>query len=169
MTNSVGQASKHGQQGGHIAVNPGYLQRIKVLSEENQAENYDFRSWLKNYAPRGIDDIVKALSQKYFALIDCKECANCCRELELEFTEPELHTIANSMEQTIDEFKKRFVPEGTMKPCPALKGNLCSIYQHRPTLAGHIRTSKNRSSPRDSTGSSTALVSVPLHSTLLKN
>jgi Fe-S-cluster containining protein len=132
MTNSVGQASKHGQQGGHIAVNPGYLQRIKVLSEENQAENYDFRSWLKNYAPRGIDDIVKALSQKYFALIDCKECANCCRELELEFTEPELHTIANSMEQTMGEFKKRFVPEGTMKPCPALKGNLCSIYQHRP-------------------------------------
>jgi uncharacterized protein len=77
---------------------------------------------------------VKALSQKYFALIDCQECANCCRVLELEFTEPELHTIANSMEQSIDEFKKRFVVQGIVKPCPALKGNLCSIYEGRPDV-----------------------------------
>jgi Fe-S-cluster containining protein len=132
MTNSVGQANHYRPQGGHIAVNAEYLQRIKVLSQENETENYDFRAWLKNYAPGGIDDVVKALSQKYFALIDCKECANCCRELELEFTDPELHTIAKSMEQSIDEFKKRFVVEGTMKPCPALKGNLCSIYEGRP-------------------------------------
>jgi Fe-S-cluster containining protein len=132
MTNSAGQANNQGQQGGHIAVNREYLQRIRVRSEENESENYDFRAWLKNCAPGGIDDVVKALSQKYFALIDCKECANCCRELELEFTDPELHTIAKSMEQSIDEFKKRFVVEGTMKPCPALKGNLCSIYAGRP-------------------------------------
>ena len=129
---AVVQAKNPGQQGGQIAVNAEYLQRIEVLSEENEIENCDFRAWLKNYAPDDIDDVVKALSQKYFALIDCKECANCCRVLELEFTEPDLHTIAKSMEQSIDEFKKRFVVEGTMKPCPALKGNLCSIYEGRP-------------------------------------
>jgi Fe-S-cluster containining protein len=121
----------HGEQ---IAVNAEYLQRIKVLSERNEIENYDFRAWLKNYAPVDIDDVVKALSQKYFALIDCMECANCCRVLELEFTEPELHAIAKSMEQSIDEFKKRFVVEGVVKPCPALKGNLCSIYEGRPDV-----------------------------------
>jgi Fe-S-cluster containining protein len=117
---------------GQITVNAEYLQRIKVLSEGNEIENYDFRAWLKNYTPDDIDDVVKVLSQKYFALIDCKECGNCCRVLELEFTEPELYTIARSMEQSIDEFKKRFVVEGIMKPCPALKGNLCSIYEDRP-------------------------------------
>jgi uncharacterized protein len=131
---AVLQAKNHGQKGGQIAVNGEYLQRIKVLSEENEIENYEFRAWLKNYAPDDIDDVVKALSQKYFALIDCKECANCCRVLEVEFTEPELHTIAKSMEQSIDEFKKRFVVEGTMKPCPALKGKLCSIYEGRPDV-----------------------------------
>src|ERR1700687_125680 len=109
------QAKNPRQQGGQIAVNAEYLQRIKLLSEEHEIENYDFRVWLKNHAPDDIDDVVKALSQKYFALIDCKECANCCRVLELKFTEPELHTIANSMEQSIDEFKKRFVVEGIMK------------------------------------------------------
>jgi uncharacterized protein len=128
----MGQAGNYRPQGGHIAVNAEYLQRIRVLSEENETENYDFRTWLKNHAPDGLDDVVKALSQKYFARIDCKECANCCRELELEFTEPELHKIAKSLEQSIDEFKKRLVVEGAMKPCPALKGNLCSIYEGRP-------------------------------------
>jgi Fe-S-cluster containining protein len=128
------QAKNPRQQGGQINISAEYLQRIKVLSEENLIENCDFRAWLKNYAPDDIDDVVKALSQKYFALIDCKECANCCRVLELEFTEPELHTIARSMEQSIDKFKKRFVVEGILKPCPALKGNLCSIYEGRPDV-----------------------------------
>ena len=131
---TVLQVGNPGQKGGQIAVNAGYLERIKVLSERNEIENLDFRRWLKNYAPHDVDEIMKALSQKYFALIDCKECANCCRVLELEFTEPELHTIAKSMEQSIDEFKKRFVVEGIMKPCPALEGNLCSIYEGRPDV-----------------------------------
>jgi len=129
---TVPQASNPGQQGGPIAINAEYLERIKVLSEGNETENYRFRAWLKNYAPSGIDDVVKALSKKYFALIDCRECANCCRVLQLEFTDPELHTIAKSMEQSIGEFKKRFVVEGLMTPCPALKGNLCSVYEDRP-------------------------------------
>jgi Fe-S-cluster containining protein len=41
---------------------------------------------------------------------------------------------AKSMEQSIDEFKKCFVVEGIMKPCPALQGNLCSIYEDRPDV-----------------------------------
>src|SRR5947208_8164557 len=36
--------------------------------------------------------------------------------------------------RSIDEFKKRFVVEGIVKPCPALKGNLCSIYEGRPDV-----------------------------------
>jgi Fe-S-cluster containining protein len=131
---AVVPGKNRGPQGGQISVNAEYFQRIKDLSEVNEIENYDFRAWLKNYAPDDLDDVVKALSQKYFALIDCKECANCCRVLELEFREPELRTIATSMEQSIEEFKKRFVIAGRMTPCPALKGNLCSIYEGRPDV-----------------------------------
>ncbi len=57
---AVVQAKNPGQQGGQIVVNAEYLQRIEVLSEENEIENCDFRAWLKNYAPDDIDDIVKA-------------------------------------------------------------------------------------------------------------
>ena len=54
------------------------LSRIQQLSQEHDDENWEFRSWLKQYAPDDIDGLVKTLSQKYFALIDCTQCANCC-------------------------------------------------------------------------------------------
>jgi hypothetical protein len=50
------------------------LSRIQSLSREHDEENWEFRSWLKQNAPDNIDGIVEALSQKYFALIDCTQC-----------------------------------------------------------------------------------------------
>jgi|SRR5580704_14905007 hypothetical protein len=70
------------------------LLRIQQLSQEHDDKNWKFRSWLKQNAPDNIDGIVKGLSQKYFALIDCTKCANCCRLLQAEFKKSELHTIA---------------------------------------------------------------------------
>jgi hypothetical protein len=42
------QAEHPAQQGGQIAINAEYLQRIKLFTEANENENYDFRSWLKD-------------------------------------------------------------------------------------------------------------------------
>ncbi len=72
------------------------LSRIQQLSEGHDNENWEFRSWLKQYAPRDIDALVKGLSQKYFALIDCTQCANCCRTLHIEFKKNDLHAIAKT-------------------------------------------------------------------------
>jgi hypothetical protein len=55
------------------------LSRIQQVSQEHDDENWEFRSWLKQNAPDNIDGLVKALSKRYFALIDCRLCANCCR------------------------------------------------------------------------------------------
>ena len=84
------------------------LSRIQQLSKEHDDENWEFRSWLKQNAPNNIDDVVKALSQKYFALIDCTQCANCCRSLQTEFKKSELHhhckngrTVDRSVRETI--------------------------------------------------------------------
>ena len=80
------------------------LSRIQSLSREHDEENWEFRSWLKQNAPDDIDGIVKALSQKYFALIDCKQCANCCRSLHAEFKKSELLNIAKTLGQSIKAF-----------------------------------------------------------------
>lgn len=67
-----------------------------------------------------IDNLVTKLrSQKYFALIDCKQCANCCRSLQLEFTGSELHTIAKTLGQSIEAFEKQCMSEGKVNsPLP---------------------------------------------------
>ena len=111
------------------------LSRIKQLSQEHDDENWDFRSWLKQNAPDNIDGIVQALSQKYFALIDCKQCANCCRSLHAEFKKSELLNIAKTLGQSIEAFEKQFMSEGQVNPpCPMLDGKLCSIYENRPEV-----------------------------------
>jgi uncharacterized protein len=111
------------------------LSRIQQLSQERDDENWAFRSWLKHYAPDDIDRLVKSLSQKYFALIDCKECANCCRSLHVEFKKSELHAIAKALGQSIEAFQKQSMSEGSVNPpCPMLNGKLCSIYEKRPDV-----------------------------------
>jgi Fe-S-cluster containining protein len=111
------------------------LSRIQQLSQEHDNENWEFRSWLKQYAPDDIDGIVKTLSQKYFALIDCTQCANCCRSLQLELKNKELHVIANTLGQSIEAFQKQSMSEGKVNPpCPMLDGKLCSIYENRPDV-----------------------------------
>ncbi len=111
------------------------LSRIQQLSQEHDDENWEFRSWLKQYAPDDIDGLVKTLSQKYFALIDCTQCANCCRSLHVEFKKSELHTIAKTLGQSIEAFQKQFMSEGQVNPpCPMLNGKLCSIYENRPEV-----------------------------------
>lgn len=111
------------------------LARIQRLSQERDDENWEFRSWLKQNAPDDIDGIVKGLSQKYFALIDCKECANCCRSLQVEFKKSELFSIANTLGQSIEAFEKQSMSEGKVNPpCPMLDGKLCSIYENRPEV-----------------------------------
>ncbi len=111
------------------------LSRIHQLSQEHDDKNWEFRSWLKQCAPDDIDDLVKTLSKKYFALIDCTQCANCCRSLHVEFKKSELYAIAKTLGQSIETFQKQSMSEDKVNPpCPMLNGKLCSIYENRPDV-----------------------------------
>ena len=111
------------------------LSRIQQLSQERDDENWEFRSWLKQYAPDDIDGLLKTLSQKYFALIDCTQCASCCRSLQMEFKKSELHSIAKTLGRSIEGFQKECMSGGQVNPpCPMLNGKLCSIYENRPDV-----------------------------------
>ena len=111
------------------------LARIQQLSQAHDEENWEFRSWLKQNAPDDVDGLVKTLSKKYFALIDCMQCANCCRSLHIEFKKSELHAIAKTLGQSINAFRKQYMSEGKVNPpCPLLNGNQCSIYENRPDV-----------------------------------
>ena len=111
------------------------LSTIQQLSQDRDDENWEFRSWLKQYAPDDIDDLVKTLSRKYFALIDCTQCGNCCQSLHVEFEKNELCAIAKTFGQSIEAFQNKLMSEGKVNPpCPMLNGKLCSIYENRPEV-----------------------------------
>ena len=114
------------------------LDEIKKISKANEAENWRFRSWLKFHAPRNIDSTVKKLSQKYSAIIDCKQCANCCKSLEIVMHSKDLEILSKETKLSVQEFEKKYtrIDEDSDRvlnpPCPVLKNNLCSIYNSRP-------------------------------------
>lgn len=118
---------------------------IKKLSEEKEAENWGFRSFLKSAGVPSskIDLIVRHLEKKVSGEIDCNNCANCCREIHVVVREKDITDISRQLNLTKEEFIGKYLKlddeaMGEDKyvfnavPCPFLENNLCSIYNFRP-------------------------------------
>lgn len=82
-----------------------------------------------------------ALHEEAFSKIDCRQCANCCKNYSPRFKTPDIKRISRHLGMresvfidtylTVDE-EGDFVVKST--PCPFLgAGNLCSIYEQRPS------------------------------------
>jgi hypothetical protein len=118
------------------------LARIKELAEQKDAENQEFREHLKHsIVPSDeLDAIVRRLHAYVSSKIDCRTCANCCRELSPAFDRKDIARLAQATGLSRDalaleylqetEEKGRYVP--TRKPCPFLADKLCRHYDGRP-------------------------------------
>lgn len=100
------------------------LEKIRLIAKKNEDQNWKFRSWLKFNAPKNIDKTVAELSRKYSKLIDCKDCGNCCRSLEIELTDKDLQMLARTSGQTPEEFAEKYTNVNEYRdrylvtPCP---------------------------------------------------
>ena len=118
------------------------LNKIKKLSEKNDQENWNFRSFLKGYDAtiEEMDAIVHELNQRISSEIDCTDCANCCKKVQPLLDQEDIKKCCEGLRVSVSQFKKKYLKfdkeEGNFvfkeKPCPFLKNNLCSIYSHRP-------------------------------------
>lgn len=90
-----------------------------------------------------LDEMVEEIARPIIAAIDCKQCANCCRVLDVCLIPTDIDRLSTALHISIDEVVTRYADEelGAVhgewavipkKPCPMLRGNLCSIYEHRP-------------------------------------
>lgn len=90
-----------------------------------------------------LDALVDDLARPISAAIDCTRCANCCRVLDVCLVPPDIDRLSTALDISIDEVVTRYADENLgavqgewavipVKPCPLLRGNLCSIYAHRP-------------------------------------
>jgi Fe-S-cluster containining protein len=90
-----------------------------------------------------LDALVETIAAPIIAAIDCKECANCCRSLDVYLTENDAHRVVQGTFIPLDQLltttidRERAIENEEwgvfrQKPCQFLNGKLCSIYEHRP-------------------------------------
>jgi Fe-S-cluster containining protein len=118
------------------------LNKIKKLSMKKEDENWEFRSFLKrcDVPSEEIDSIVHRLYQRVSSEMDCKTCANCCKEVQLVLVFEDIEKLSKGLGISISQFKNQYLVKDSesenhifnMKPCPFLKANLCSCYAYRP-------------------------------------
>lgn len=118
------------------------LNKIKKLLLENEDENWKFISFLKtcDIPSEKIDSIVHRLYKNISSGIDCKTCANCCKEMRpvLNIEDIQKHSIG--LHLSVSQFKIKYLTKDgdsenyifNTKHCPFLKANLCSNYAFRP-------------------------------------
>ena len=76
------------------------LVQIRELSKKKADDNWNFRLFLKGECDLDSDEVdrqVFAATRRVWAGIDCKTCANCCRELQPSFSEAELDRLARRL------------------------------------------------------------------------
>lgn len=118
------------------------LEKIKELSKRKEDENWKFRSFLKwtDIPERRIDSIVHGLYQEASKVINCRTCANCCKELQPVMDKDDIQKLSKGMDISVTEFIERYLSKSedseeyrfNKSPCPLLADNLCSYYDHRP-------------------------------------
>ncbi len=119
-------------------------EEVEKLAGEREDENWAFRGWVK--MEFGFDDerlmsVVRELADQITAQIDCTECANCCRQTTTHVEEEDIERMASVLDMTVSTFKEAYVEFDEDRgghwrlpaPCPMLEGNLCRVYEARPT------------------------------------
>lgn len=116
----------------------------KENAERTDEENYLFLRSLK-FEDYGIDvdEATKKLHQTTFQIVDCTQCANCCRTKTPKLDESDVERIAARLNMAPAEFIDRYLqaapeepPYRTRQtPCPLLgEDNRCTVYEIRPTV-----------------------------------
>jgi hypothetical protein len=116
------------------------LVQIRQLAAAKQAENIEFRRYLNAHHPA--HDALRHVAEHVAEQIDCRTCANCCRETTVEVGADDIETIARFLDAPPEQVEQLYtstdpvdgarILKQTADGCIFLAGNLCSIYAARP-------------------------------------
>ena len=112
----------------------------KANAERNFDRNFNFIHRLKMKSDRVVDRVAHRLHEEAFSIIDCTQCANCCKESSPLFRKSDVRRIAEHLGVTPDDFKAMYLKadeDGDLVPktlpCPFLgTDNRCTVYEVRP-------------------------------------
>lgn len=120
------------------------LNEIKQLAAQHHDDFEVMRYMLEmddDLNDSALDARVDAIAAPIIAAIDCKQCANCCRSLDVYLTEPDAQRLAEGIHIPVEDIITRYIDPAAeveewgkfrARPCAFLNGNLCSVYAHRP-------------------------------------
>jgi Fe-S-cluster containining protein len=115
----------------------------KLNAKWNDGRNFSFLHSLKNESDREVDRAAHRLHQEAFSIIDCTQCANCCKTVSPVFAADDIARIARRLEMDAVAFTAQYLVkcnheqgwEPKSLPCPFLgTDNRCTIYEVRPMV-----------------------------------
>ncbi|MDF1520522.1 MAG: YkgJ family cysteine cluster protein [Brevefilum sp.] len=119
------------------------LNYIRKMGTKRENENWQFRLFLKrlDMDSRDVDAIVHRINEEVTSKIDCTECANCCKEIYMSMDQAEIVDFADGLNISAEQLLTQYLVKNKEEPskmkvaelpCPFLKNNRCTNYNHRP-------------------------------------
>ncbi|MBM3734606.1 MAG: YkgJ family cysteine cluster protein [Acidobacteria bacterium] len=115
------------------------LVEIRRMGEKKRGENEAFRRHLKrhDFVERNLRHIAEEIEDQ----IDCTACANCCRVATVKLLDRDVSRLAKTLRIPVGRFLNEYCEESdeglilkrTPSGCPFLSGNLCTVYDDRPS------------------------------------
>jgi len=124
-----------------------HLDEIKALAATHRDDfivmQYMLARMEQDIPDAELDALVDAIAAPIIAAIDCTECGNCCRNLHVYMTPDDAQRLADGIDVPLDAVLDTYVDQASaakegewgrfkQQPCAFLRGNMCSVYQHRP-------------------------------------
>jgi Fe-S-cluster containining protein len=124
---------------GSVITDPAEVRR---LAAEKEAANLQFRRYLHDH--HHPIELFQILATEIQSQIDCTQCANCCRHTTVAVSREEIEGIARYLNMEPDlvlhqhtvsdpDAPSRRILKNEHDACVFLDGNLCLIYDTRPT------------------------------------
>ena len=90
-----------------------------------------------------VDALVDAIAKPIIDSIDCTQCGNCCRALEVSLVPEDAARLSDGLHIPVEDVITRYVDRergaaidewGTFRfsPCAFLRDRRCTVYPHRP-------------------------------------
>ena len=115
-------------------------QQLLSLAESKKKENKKLLQQLKKQKPKELDQTINELHEQAFEIIDCLECANCCKSISPSVKDNDIQKMAKSLKMKPSGVVESYLHLDNEKdyvmnvsPCPFLMAdNYCRIYDSRP-------------------------------------
>lgn len=116
------------------------LVQIQRLGERKEKDNKRFRTYVKRHGE--LIRRFRRIAEEIHDQIDCRTCANCCREGEAGISHRDIDRLAKFVGVTKEEFREQYTMRASDNElilkrtdkdgCVFLKDNLCTVYEARP-------------------------------------